>query len=77
MALLPQHPLDRDDTCTTRPRLQPIIAHVPLTDAERVALANDPRLADGIHAEYHDQLIRDRLCYLAWEIETGRRSEII
>lgn len=77
MALLPSHPLDRDDTCTTRPRLQPIVAHVPLTDAEQIALATDCRLEDGIHAEFLDRVHRDRLAWLCWAIEQGRVSEII
>lgn len=77
MALLPSHPLDRDDTCTTRPRLQPIVANVPLTEAERIALASDRRLQDGIHCEFLDAAQRDHLCYLAWRLETGRLTEII
>lgn len=77
MALLPSHPLDRDETCTTRPRLQPTVAHVPLTDAEKWALASDPRLDSGIHCEFLSALERGYLTWLAWEIETGRVSEII
>lgn len=77
MALLPSHPLDRDDDCTTRPRLQPIIANVPLTDAERLRMLTDHRLMDGVHCEYLSLRERDHLTFTAWRIETGRLTEII
>lgn len=80
MALLPAPELpetQRDETCTTRPRLQPIVADVPLTDAERLRMLTDHRLMDGVHSEFLDLRQRDHLTYLAWAIEKGRVSELI